>query len=147
MSLMGKKGISRRDRRLMRVLGPKGLVAAVLSSLPLQWAQATHASAKMIEACQAIQDVAYATVLFSILTCSLIIIITEKKDDKKDAETAEETSGEAEEKPAVEEVPAAEVIPAAEVEAVTAPAEPASDYVQEDDAPAASSNDSDLIPE
>ena len=141
MSLMGKKGISRRDRRLMRVLGPKGLVAAVLSSLPLQWAQATHASAKMIEACQAIQDVAYATVLFSILTCSLIIIITEKKDDKKDAETAEETSGEAEEKPAVEEVPAAEV------ETVTAPAEPASDSVQEDDAPAASSNDSDLIPE
>ena len=147
MSLMGKKGISRRDRRLMRVLGPKGLVAAVLSSLPLQWAQATHASAKMIEACQAIQDVAYATVLFSILTCSLIIIITEKKDDKKDAQTAEETSGEAEEKPAVEEVPATEEIPATEVEAVTAPAEPASDYVQEDDAPAASSNDSDLIPE
>ena len=81
MSLMGRKGISKRDRRLMRILGPKGLVAAVLASLPLQWAQSTNASAEMIAACQTIQDVAYAVVLFSIITCSVIIILTEKKPE------------------------------------------------------------------
>lgn len=84
MSLMGKKGLSKRDRRLLRVLGPKGLVAAVLASLPLQWAQATHQPARMLEICQSIQDVAYAVVLFSIITCSVIIILTEKKGDNEE---------------------------------------------------------------
>ncbi|MBO4764272.1 MAG: cation:proton antiporter [Bacteroidales bacterium] len=84
MSLMGKKGMTKRDRRLLRVLGPKGLVAAVLASLPLQWAQATHQPARMIEICQSIQNVAYAVVLFSIITCSVIIILTEKKADKEE---------------------------------------------------------------
>ena len=84
MSLMGKKGLSKRDRRLLRVLSPKGLVAAVLASLPLQWAQATHQPARMLEICQSIQDVAYAVVLFSIITCSVIIILTEKKGDNEE---------------------------------------------------------------
>ena len=83
MSLMGKKGLSKRDRRMLRVLGPKGLVAAVLASLPLQWAQSTHQSASMIEICQSIQNVAYAVVLFSIITCSVIIILTERTADKE----------------------------------------------------------------
>ena len=55
------------------------LVAAVLASLPLQWAQSTHQSPDIVEACQTIQDVAYAVVLFSIITCSVLVIITEKK--------------------------------------------------------------------
>ena len=83
MSLMGKKGISKRDRRLMRILGPKGLVAAVLASLPLQWAQSTQQAPDIVEACQTIQDVAYAVVLFSIITCSLLVIFTEKKKDNE----------------------------------------------------------------
>jgi NhaP-type Na+/H+ or K+/H+ antiporter len=145
---MGKKGFSKRDRRLMRVLGPKGLVAAVLSSLPLQWAQATHQPEWMLNSCQAIQDVAYAVVLFSILTCSVIIILTERKGDKE-----EPASDEAAAEPAAE--PAAEV--AAEVadeaaeamEAVeaAAPAQPESEgSVPEDSAPSSSSY-SDIIPE
>ena len=133
MSLMGKKGISKRDRRLMRVLGPKGLVAAVLSSLPLQWAHATHASAKMIEACQAIQDVAYATVLFSILTCSVIIIITEKKDDKATATNSGEVPGGegVQEKPVVAEPADAVEAAVSETAEETAPAQPASDTTSE----------------
>ncbi len=133
MSLMGKKGISKRDRRLMRVLGPKGLVAAVLSSLPLQWAHATHASAKMIEACQAIQDVAYATVLFSILTCSVIIIITEKKDDKATATNSGDVPGGegVQEKPVVAEPADAVEAAVSETAEETAPAQPASDTTSE----------------
>lgn len=129
MSCMGKKGISRRDRRLLRVLGPKGLVAAVLSSLPLQWAQATHQPEWMLKSCQAIQDVAYAVVLFSIITCSVIIILTDKKADKEEPgpEAGPETDA-AEEKPAEETV----------TEAVTD---------AEDAEPAPSSDYSDIIPE
>jgi len=36
---MGRRDVDDRDRRLMAALGPKGLVAAVLASLPLQYAQ------------------------------------------------------------------------------------------------------------
>ena len=129
MTFMGKKGLSRRDRRLLRVLGPKGLVAAVLSSLPLQWALKTNASAKMIEACQAIQDVAYATVLFSIITCSLIIVITEKKQQGGDEQEEEEA---AVEEAAVQPAPETDV----EAEAET---------IQEETP--ASSKYSDFIPE
>ncbi|MBR0534031.1 MAG: cation:proton antiporter [Bacteroidales bacterium] len=151
MSCMGKKGFSKRDRRLMRVLGPKGLVAAVLSSLPLQWAQATHQPEWMLNSCQAIQDVAYAVVLFSILTCSVIIILTERKGDKE-----EPASDEAAAEPATE--PAAEVaaevadeakeaMEAVEAVEAAAPAQPESEgSVPEDSAPSSSSY-SDIIPE
>lgn len=73
------KGFDARDKRLMWILGPKGLVAAVLTSLPLQWATATHASQEMIQACQTIQDIGYAVVLFNIIACSVIIMLTERK--------------------------------------------------------------------
>jgi len=36
--LLGNKDINRRDKQLINALGPKGLVAAVLASLPLQYA-------------------------------------------------------------------------------------------------------------
>ena len=115
MSLMGKKGMTKRDRRLLRVLGPKGLVAAVLASLPLQWAQATHQPARMLEICQSIQNVAYAVVLFSIITCSVIIILTERKGDNEeqpqDAEGPQDPEGPQEPdtltEPEMEEVKAA----------------------------------------
>lgn len=82
MSVASKKGMNKRDLRLMRILGPKGLVAAVLASLPLQWAQSSGASAEVVEACQTIQDVSYATVLFSIIASSVVVIFTEKKKDE-----------------------------------------------------------------
>ncbi|MBR5736158.1 MAG: cation:proton antiporter [Bacteroidales bacterium] len=138
MSCMGKKGLNKRDRRMLRVLGPKGLVAAVLSSLPLQWAQATNQPEWMLRSCQAIQDVAYAVVLFSIITCSVIIILTEKNTDKEEPVEPEEAG----EKPVVEA--------AAETEAVaeTVPSQPDETVTtDEDDQPAPSSSYSDFIPE
>ena len=156
MSCMGKKGFSKRDRRLMRVLGPKGLVAAVLSSLPLQWAQATHQPEWMINSCQAIQDVAYAVVLFSIITCSVIIILTEKKGDKEEPESDEpvsepaaEAAAEAEE--TVEKVEAAEPAEPETTETEPAepaePAEPETGSAPQEDEPGPSSSYSDIIPE
>lgn len=147
MSCMGKKGFSKRDLRLMRVLGPKGLVAAVLSSLPLQWAQSTNQPEWMLNSCQAIQDVAYAVVLFSIITCSVIIILTEKKGDKEEPagdEPATVPEAEAAAEVAEETEEALETVEAVEA---TAPAQPESDSsVQEDSAPSSSSY-SDIIPE
>ena len=93
MAILGKKDYSVRDRRLLRILGPKGLVAAVLASLPLQWAQNIHAAPEMIEACQTIQDVAYAVVLISIILCSILVIVTENKHEEgKQAETVPATA-------------------------------------------------------
>jgi len=144
MSLMGKKGFTKRDRRLMRVLGPKGLVAAVLASLPLQWAQATHQPARMVEICQSIQNVAYAVVLFSIITCSVIIILTEKKDEKERQaeqdsqdktgtvpEAAPEATPEAAAEPAAETVPAVEAETAADAGTQTNVSNTQSDFIPE----------------
>ena len=63
----------------MWILRPRGLVTVVLISLPLQWATATHASQEMIQACQTIQNIGYAVVLFNIIACSVIIMLTERK--------------------------------------------------------------------
>ncbi|MBO4657541.1 MAG: cation:proton antiporter [Bacteroidales bacterium] len=139
MTLMGKKGMTKRDRRLLRVLGPKGLVAAVLASLPLQWAQATHQPARMLEICQSIQNVAYAVVLFSIITCSVIIILTERKGDN-------------EEQPEVPQSPEGpqdqEALPESEIEVVKAAAEPyeTPETVVTSEIPS-SQDSSDFIPE
>ncbi len=80
---VGKKDVSQRDRKLTISLGPKGLVAAVLASLPMQ--KAATGVGDLVSA-EAIQNVSYAVVLISILLCSVLIFMIEKskKSEQQD---------------------------------------------------------------
>lgn len=64
--LFSRKGVSKGERNIMSVLTPKGLVTAVLASVPVQKAVATGES---------IQSLGYAIVLVSILLSSILVII------------------------------------------------------------------------
>ncbi len=84
----GGRNTGKRDRRLLATLGPKGLVAAVLATIPLQYAQSLVAGpsygrggemvSELISYGTTIRNVAYAVVLISIVVCSLLVIIGEK---------------------------------------------------------------------
>lgn len=63
--LIGKR-VSSPERSVMAVMSPKGLVPAVLASIPLQWGLA-HG--------EIILDMGYSIVLFSILVSSVLVII------------------------------------------------------------------------
>ncbi len=63
--LLGKR-VSKAERSVMSVMSPKGLVPAVLASLPLQWGL-LHG--------EIIIDLGYSIVLFSILVSSILVII------------------------------------------------------------------------
>jgi len=92
VKVLGKKDLNARDIKLITSMGPKGLVAAVLASLPLQYAleQANTTSGKfdlqtqadyLISSGQTIQDVAYAVVLISIIFCSVLVWRIEHKKE------------------------------------------------------------------
>jgi len=66
------KGISRSEKAVMSVLTPKGLVPAVLASLPMQRGLA-HG--------EIILDLGYSIVLFSIVICSLLVILISVKPE------------------------------------------------------------------
>lgn len=59
-------GITRPEKTIMSVMTPKGLVPAVLASLPLQ---------RGLEHGDIILDLGYSIVLFSIIICSLLVIL------------------------------------------------------------------------
>lgn len=67
--LISKRGTPARDITISSILTPKGLVTAVMASLPLQM-EITHGDI--------IQDLGYSIVLFSILTCSILVILISK---------------------------------------------------------------------
>lgn len=64
-----REKMSFKDLAIMGVMSPKGLVPAILASIPLQLG---------IEGGHIIQDLAYSVVLFSILLCSILVIILSK---------------------------------------------------------------------
>jgi len=64
--LLSGKGIPKPERAIMSVMTPKGLVPAVLASLPLQRGYING---------ERILDLGYSIVLFSILICSVLVII------------------------------------------------------------------------
>jgi NhaP-type Na+/H+ or K+/H+ antiporter len=70
--LLSGKSITKPERTIMSVMTPKGLVPAVLASLPLQRGLA-HG--------EIILDLGYSIVLFSIVICSLLVIIFSLKPD------------------------------------------------------------------
>lgn len=84
--IMGKHDVSPRDKKLVGAMGPRGLVAAVLASLPLQYAlslQGTEmANETLVSSGQAIQNVSYAVVLISIVASSLWVFLIDKNSAK-----------------------------------------------------------------
>lgn len=76
IALFCRKGYSSRDRRIMSILNPKGLVSAVLASLPLQVA----ITEQEIRTGEIIQNIIYGSVMFSIIIFSLLIFLFEKFD-------------------------------------------------------------------
>ena len=113
-NVVGKEGVSTRDRRLIASLGAKGLIAAVLATMPLQSAQNLADAADRLAYGSAIRNVAYAVVLFSIILCSVLVIIGEIKKDGEpapDGQTGPDGNG-----PQAVAEPVAEPEPAAEAE-------------------------------
>ena len=73
--LMVRKDCAPDDKLLMSIMMPKGLVPAILASIPLQ---------EGLPHGQEIAEIGYAVVLTSIIMCSLLIIILGKKKNPKE---------------------------------------------------------------
>lgn len=86
VKLLGQKGYSKRDIKMMSILGPKGLVSAVLGSLPLQAAMDKGATGAELEQAQTIQGIAYAGILISIVVCSMFVFYYDSKGKKSSAD-------------------------------------------------------------
>ena len=78
--LMVRKDCSPDDKLLMSVMMPKGLVPAILASIPLH---------EGLPFGQEIAEIGYAVVLTSIIMCSLLIIILGKKKNPKEPKDIE----------------------------------------------------------
>lgn len=91
---VGRRDVNHRDRSLIISLGPKGLVAAVLASLPMQ--KAATGIGDLVSA-EAIQNVSYAAVLISIIVCSVMVFLIEKSKKVDHNIETEELSIETEE--------------------------------------------------
>lgn len=63
------RNIPAADAAIIAVMEPKGLAAAVLASLPLEAG---------IVAGQAIQDITQVMIFFSILACSMMVVLLER---------------------------------------------------------------------
>jgi len=63
------RNIPASDAAIVSVMEPKGLAAAVLAALPLEAG---------IAAGQAIQDITYIVIFFSILVCSVMVFLLER---------------------------------------------------------------------
>lgn len=74
--VLPKGKLSSRDRAVMSIMSPKGLVPAVLASIPLYMG---------IEGGETIQEITYAIVFTSILICSLLVMFLENKYQKNGA--------------------------------------------------------------
>jgi NhaP-type Na+/H+ or K+/H+ antiporter len=70
--ILSGKGIPKPEKAIMSVLTPKGLVPAVLASLPLQ---------RGLMHGDIILDLGYSIVFFSIIICSVLVIILSVKPD------------------------------------------------------------------
>jgi len=68
VKILPKRNLDKRDRKIMSIMTPKGLVPAVLASIPLYLG---------IEGGDIIQEVTYAVVFSSILLVSLLVMILE----------------------------------------------------------------------
>lgn len=69
IKLFAKKNVSPKEVTIMSIMSPKGLVPAILASIPLQLGMASG---------QTIAELGYAIVLLSIFICSVLIMISSK---------------------------------------------------------------------
>jgi len=67
--LFAKKGSKPRDITVMSIMAPKGLVPAILASIPLQLG---------LQQGDKIAEMGYAVVLLSIVVCSILVIVVSK---------------------------------------------------------------------
>lgn len=74
--LVGKNN-TRIDRWIVSIMMPKGLVSAVLASIPAQVNLA--AGRTVIPHAEEIQCMVYSTIFFSIVICSLLVLVSRKK--------------------------------------------------------------------
>ena len=89
-----REPMSLRDISIMGIMTPKGLVPAVLASLPLQMIQSGEITSMSEDSARDMQGLAYAVVLLSILICALLVIFFSARSGKKGAdEPAEEAGG------------------------------------------------------
>ncbi|MBN2261390.1 MAG: cation:proton antiporter [Prolixibacteraceae bacterium] len=72
VSLFVGKSVPKPEKAIMSVMSPKGLVPAVLASLPLQ---------RGLSNGEIILDLGYSIVLFSIVICSVLVIVLSIKPD------------------------------------------------------------------
>ncbi len=98
--LVSRKGCNPREKTIMSVMSPKGLVPAILASIPLQL---------NLNFGKEIAELGYAVVLLSIVVCSVLIMIVSKdplffnkmvrknKENKQNTDTAKNTLKESEE--------------------------------------------------
>ncbi len=68
---------SQTDRLIVSIMAPKGLVSAVLASMPQQINNA--ASSDIIPGAERLECMAYSVIFFSILICSLLVLSMRKK--------------------------------------------------------------------
>lgn len=69
VKLLVRAKMGLKDLSIMSVLTPKGLVPAILASLPLQYG---------LVGGEAIKDLSYSVVIFSIVVCSILVIIVSR---------------------------------------------------------------------
>ncbi|HNQ67906.1 MAG TPA: cation:proton antiporter [Bacteroidales bacterium] len=69
MKIFVRKGVSPKEFTVMSIMSPKGLVPAILASIPLQLGLASG---------RQIAEIGYAVVLLSIFICSILVIVVSK---------------------------------------------------------------------
>lgn len=69
LKILSKKKFDNKDLAIMAIMTPKGLIPAVLASIPIQVGLQYGAE---------IQDLGFAVVLFSIVICSILVILVSK---------------------------------------------------------------------
>lgn len=77
VKILPRRNLDTRDRSIMTIMTPKGLVPAVLASIPLFLG---------IKGGEIIQEVTYAVVFTSILLVSLLVMLLEMRRQKPDAD-------------------------------------------------------------
>ncbi|MBN2682976.1 MAG: cation:proton antiporter [Bacteroidales bacterium] len=69
LKILSKKKFDNKDLAIMAIMTPKGLIPAVLASIPIQLG---------LKFGSEIQDLGFAVVLFSIIICSILVILVSK---------------------------------------------------------------------
>lgn len=87
IAIVGRKN-TRVDRYIVAIMAPKGLASAVLASMPRQIN--LDSSYTVVPQAERIECMVYAVIFFSIVVCSLLVLLSRRKIIGKEAVKAEE---------------------------------------------------------